>query len=61
MCNFVILERGKKHFPSLHNHQSSSAGAKSQGTRRYLPHGYGLDYNFRPHVQHVQPEYSEYV
>lgn len=55
----IPKKHGKKHFPSLHNHQSHSTAVEARRMRRYIPDGYGLDYDFRPHVQYIQPKYSE--
>ena len=59
MQPYILLsEREKKHFPQLTNRQSSQ-NLKPRG-RRYIPHGYGDDYEFNPHPPHTADiEYSE--
>ncbi|KAK3600413.1 hypothetical protein CHS0354_026646 [Potamilus streckersoni] len=50
-------ERERRHFPEIHN-QKSVPVYRSQG-RRYIPHGYGIYDDWRPHPQHVDIEYSD--
>ncbi|XP_060601363.1 spermatogenesis-associated serine-rich protein 1-like isoform X6 [Ruditapes philippinarum] len=50
-------EREKRHFPYLQN-QPTSPTYKPRG-RRYLPHGYGMYDEWKPHPQGIQPEYTE--
>ncbi len=51
-----ILEREKRHY-GIHN-QGSEPETKDRG-RRYIPHGYGEDVDFKPHPQSVDPRYTE--
>lgn len=50
-------EREKKHFPTLSNTETNQK-YQPRG-RRYIPHGYGDDYEFHPHPQHIDPAYTE--
>ena len=53
----IVAERERKHFPKLSNRQSVPT-YRARG-RRYIPHGYGDDYEFIPHPEHIEPAYTE--
>ena len=50
-------ELERRHYPHLDNRVSKSADKPR--ARRYIPHGYGEDYEFIPHSKHIEPNYSE--
>lgn len=50
-------ERERRHYPGLDNEQSKSADKPR--ARKYIPHGYGEDYEFVPHNRHINPRYTE--
>ncbi|XP_053397960.1 uncharacterized protein LOC123552469 isoform X2 [Mercenaria mercenaria] len=52
-----LQKREKRHFPYIQN-QPSVPTYKARG-RRYLPHGYGMYDEWKPHPQNVQPEYTD--
>lgn len=51
-------EREKRHYPELHNRPGVLPQFRPQG-RRYIPHGYGMYDEWKPHPQNIQPEYTE--
>ena len=54
-----ILERERRHFPWVNNKRSPPVSQESAQGRRYIPHGYGDDFNFKPHPSFQEPEYTE--
>ena len=57
--DFYFSERERRHFVTLHNSETSQS--EKPRARRYIPHGYGGDEEFRPHPQYIKPKYTEYV
>ena len=53
----LFTERERKHFPHLTNNETQTR-YKARG-RRYIPHGYGDDYEYTPHAEHIDVKYSE--
>lgn len=51
-------ERERRHFPDIHNKKGVLPSYKPHG-RRYIPHGYGIYQEWRPHPQNIQMDYSE--
>lgn len=51
-------EREKRHFPLLSNAPSELNCHKDRG-RTYIPHGYGIQPEFKPHPPHIEPRYTE--
>jgi len=61
-CNIYteyFSEREKRHFPWLNNKRSPPEYQLPQQGRRYIPHGYGDDFQFVPHPPFQEPEYTE--
>ncbi|KAL4233127.1 spermatogenesis-associated serine-rich protein 1 [Mactra antiquata] len=50
-------ERERRHFPLIDN-SPSVPQYKARG-RRYIPHGYGIYDEWKPHPQNIQPEFTE--
>ncbi|XP_052244604.1 spermatogenesis-associated serine-rich protein 1-like isoform X4 [Dreissena polymorpha] len=51
------IERERRHFPQLQN-QPGTTIYKPHG-RRYIPHGYGMYDEWKPHPQNIQPKYTD--
>ncbi|XP_052811498.1 spermatogenesis-associated serine-rich protein 1-like isoform X3 [Mya arenaria] len=52
------IERERRHFPQIDNQPGDLPSYKPRG-RRYIPHGYGMYDEWRPHPQGVQPQYTD--
>lgn len=51
------VERERRHFVTLHNGETSQD--EKPRARRYIPHGYGGDEDFKPHPHFIKPKYTE--